>query len=119
MVNESVIFFNAIDILVTFLAAIIIWRASKRFEKGEFKRIVDWIYYTAVLFFIFQMIFNGLVYVKSISVFDEIGPNFIENYRALYNTVIALCFIKITYEIRKFSKVYGFAKVESNFFKKK
>ncbi|MEK6954026.1 MAG: hypothetical protein AABX01_03395 [Candidatus Micrarchaeota archaeon] len=119
MANESVIFFNAITIIVTFFAAYFVFRAKQRFEKGEFRRIVDWFYFTAVLFFLFQLIFNGLTYLEGIEVFDQVGPNFLANYRSLYTTVIALCFIKITYEIMRFSRIYGFAKVENEFFGKK
>jgi hypothetical protein len=119
MADESVLFFNGLAIVITFLSLVIIWRAKSRFEKGEFRRIIDWIYYTAALFFLFQIIFNGLRYISNYDLNDMIGPNFVENYRALYSSVIALCFIKITYEIRRFSKVYGFAKVDSKFFRKK
>ncbi len=119
MANESVIFFNAITILVSFFAAIFIFRAKSRFDRGEFRRIVEWIYFTAVLFFFFQLIFNGLKYISSFDLVSYIGPNFVENYRSLYSAVIALCFIKITYEIMRFSKTYGFAKVDADFFRKK
>ncbi|MFH0972021.1 MAG: hypothetical protein V1835_05660 [Candidatus Micrarchaeota archaeon] len=119
MPPDSVIFFNAITILVSFFAIVFVYRARTRFEKGEFRRIVEWIYYTAVLFFFFQVIFNGLSYIANFDIFSYIGPNFLENYRSLYSTVIALCFIKITWEIMRFSKIYGFAKVDADFFGKK
>ncbi len=119
MAVDSIIFFNSLNIIAAFGAVVMISQARARFEKGEFRRIVEWIYYTAVLFFLFQLIFNGLVYFRDINPLDPIGPNFVENYRSLYEAVISLCFIKITYEIGKFSKIYGFAKVDGKFFGKK
>lgn len=118
MANESVVFFNAITIIVTFFAAFFAYRAKGRFEKGEFRRIVEWIYFTAVLFFLFQLIFNGLSYIADVELSELVGPNFVQNYRSLYTSVIALCFIKITYEILRFSRTYGFAKADGKFFGK-
>lgn len=119
MANESVVFFNVLSIAITFAAVYLTFKARGRFEKGEFRRMIDWLYYTTVLFFLFQLVFNGLRYISAMNLDEIIGPNFVENYRALYSAVIALCFIKITVELSRFSKVYGFAKVEGKIFRKK